>query len=120
MQIDIKIDRLRIHAFHGVLPQEKRVGADFYVTLVATAEVSEEALLHDRLVGTVDYGMLVRVVQHEMAIPSNLLEHVAMRMASAVLRTFPTVLRISILLKKENPPLGVQSEGIGVKIVLDR
>lgn len=120
MQTEIHIRRLRIHTFHGVLPQERVVGANFIVTLIATVEMTEEALLYDRLEGTVDYGRVVATLQHEMAVPSRLLEHVAMRMARSLLHNFPQFSRVSLLLEKENPPLGVQSEGVGVKIILDR
>ena len=32
-QTYIRIERLRVRAFHGVLPQERQVGGDFVVTL---------------------------------------------------------------------------------------
>lgn len=117
MNVDIFIKRLRLYGRHGVLPQEKEVGANFYVTLTAAADVSDEALLHDRLEGTVDYSKLVEVLEREMAKPSALLEHAAMRMASSVLRDFPVISRVELELEKENPPMGVQTEGVGVKIV---
>ncbi|MGN0232824.1 MAG: dihydroneopterin aldolase [Bacteroidaceae bacterium] len=118
MTAEIIIRRLRLHAYHGVLPQERVVGADFYVTLTATTQVSEEALLHDRLQGTVDYSQIVNVLKREMEQPSFLLEHAAMRMASSVLHDFPPVIRVELLLEKESPPMEVQTEGVGVKIVL--
>ena len=117
MDVDIFIKRLRLYGRHGVLPQERKVGANFYVTLTATADVGDEALLHDRLEGTVDYGKLVGVLEREMAKPSALLEHVAMRMASSVLHDFPNVSRVALELEKENPPMGVPTEGVGVKMV---
>ena len=57
------------------------------------------------------------VLDREMAKPSALREHVAMRMASSVLRDFPIISRVELELEKENPPMGVQTEGVGVKIV---
>lgn len=120
MNAEIVIRRLRLRGFHGVLPQERQVGADFYVTLTATADVSDEALLHDSLEGTVDYGRLAQVLKKEMQPPCQLLECAAMRMASAVLRDFPRVSRLELLLEKENPPMEVQTEGVGVKILLVR
>ncbi|HBC29501.1 MAG TPA: dihydroneopterin aldolase [Prevotellaceae bacterium] len=120
MDVDIIIRRLRLHGFHGVLPQENRVGADFYVTLKVTASVGEEALLHDRLEGTVDYSRLAETLRREMQPPCLLLERAAMRMASGVLRDFPQVSRAELLLEKENPPMGEQTEGVGVKILLVR
>lgn len=120
MEAEIIIRRLRLHGFHGVLPQERQVGADFYVTLTATADVSDEALLHDSLEGTVDYGRVAQVLKKEMLPPCQLLERAAMRMASGVLRDFPRVSRVELLLEKENPPMKVQTEGVGVKILLVR
>ena len=102
MNVDIFIKRLRLYGRHGVLPQEREVGANFYVTLTAVADVSDEALLHDRLEGTVDYSKLVEVLEREMAKPSALLEHAAMRMASSVLRDFPIISRVELELEKEN------------------
>ncbi len=117
---EIVIRRLCLYGRHGVLPQEREVGANFYVSLTATADVSDAALLYDHLEGTVDYGQVVAVLQREMNIPSSLIEHVAMRMASSVLRDFPRISRVELLLEKENPPMGVRTEGVGVKIVLVR
>ena len=102
MNVDIFIKRLRLYGRHGVLPQEREVGANFYVTLTAVADVSDEALLHDRLEGTVDYSKLVEVLEREMAKPSALLEHAAMRMASSVLRDFPIISRVELELEKQN------------------
>lgn len=114
MQIDI--DRLKLHARHGVLPQERTVGADFYVTLSAQVEVQPKAWRDDELEGTVNYADLVAIVRREMAEPSKLLEHVAARIASAVLAECQSVSAISVQIQKENPPLGVLCEGLGVKI----
>ena len=119
MNVEILVNRLRLYASHGVLPQERVVGANFYVTLTATVQVSDDALLHDKLQGTVDYGQIVEVLKQEMKQPS-LLEHAAMRMASRLLNDFPSVLKVELLLEKESPPLGVQTEGVGVKLVLTK
>ena len=43
------------------------MGAHFYVTLTATVQVSDDALLHDKLQGTVDYGQIVEVL-HRVAV----------------------------------------------------
>ena len=120
MNVEILVNRLRLYASHGVLPQERVVGANFYVTLTATVQVSDDALLHDKLQGTVDYGQIVEVLKQEMKQPSSLLEHAATRMASRVLNDFPSILKVELLLEKESPPLGVQTEGVGVKLVLTK
>ena len=116
MTFQISIQRLRLHGFHGVLPQERQVGADFYVTLTCEVEVSAEAWQDDQLCGTIDYSRLTAILERENSTPSRLLEHAAHRMTEAILRDCPAVTAVTLLLEKENPPLGLQGQGLGVKI----
>ena len=114
--VDISVNRIKVYAYHGVSPQEHIVGADFYVTVSAVVEVEASAWQDDQLEGTADYSRFVSIVRREMAIPSNLLEHVASRIASAILAECPSVLRVSVTIEKENPPLGVLCDGVSVKM----
>ena len=54
----------------------------------------------------------------EMRQPSNLLEHVAGRIAHAVQTAIPEVLSIDLKLTKCNPPMGADCAGAGVEIHL--
>lgn len=107
----ITISRLRLHARHGVLEQETRVGNEFEVTLSVTVPMTS-ALTDDELEGTVNYADLVDVIRHEMATPSKLIEHVAWRISRAVTKACPTVVGGSVTVTKLCPPLGVQVEGV--------
>ena len=113
---EISINRIKEYAHHGVSPQERTIGADFYVTVAAQVEVEASAWRDDRLEGTADYSRFVSIVRREMSVPSNLLEHVASRIASAVLAECPSVLKVCVTIEKENPPLGVLCDGVSVKI----
>jgi len=113
---EISVKRIKVYAYHGVSPQERTVGADFYVTVSALVDVEASAWQHDQLEGTADYSRFVSIIRMEMAVPSNLLEHVASRIASAVLAECPPVLKVSVTIEKENPPLGVLCDGVSVKI----
>ena len=115
-QIEISVNRIKVHAFHGCHPQERTVGADFYVTVSAFVEVEPSAWRDDQLEGTADYSRFVSITRWEMAKPSNLLEHVAARIASSILEECPPVQKVSVTIEKENPPLGVLCDGISVKI----
>jgi len=115
-QIELSVNRIKIYAHHGCHPQERIVGGDFYVTVSALTEVEPSAWQDDRMEGTADYSLFVDIVRREMAIPSKLLEHVAARIASAVLEACPSVLKVSVTVEKENPPLGVLCQGASVKI----
>ena len=120
MILDIYINKLRIYANHGVLSQERKIGSYFMVSLQASVECTENAYLHDCLDGTVNYAELVDCIKKEMEAPSNLLENAAYRMGSALLRLFPRITEIVLLLEKENPPINAQTENVGLKIRMKR
>ena len=113
---EITVNRIKVHAFHGVSPQERVVGAEFYVTVSALVEVEASAWKDDQLEGTADYSRFVSIAKRAMAVPSNLLENVASRIASAVLEECPAVLKVSVTVEKENPPFGVLCQGVSVKM----
>jgi dihydroneopterin aldolase len=117
---EISVNHIKVYAYHGCHPQERTVGADFYVTISALTEVEASAWWDDQLEGTADYSRFVSITRREMAIPSNLLEHVAARIAAAVLEECPPVLKVSITIEKENPPFGVSCQGVSIKIEQER
>lgn len=120
MEYRIRIQRLKVYGRHGVLPQEKTVGANFYVSIDADVDVEPSAYRDDKLEGTVNYAKLTTAVVEEMQVPSQLLEHVAMRIADRIIKENPTVNLVDVEVEKENPPLGVLCESIGVKITQKR
>lgn len=118
MKCNVLLRRMRVHALHGVLPQERVIGADFYVSITAMANVDETAVKEDRLEGVVDYSLLTRVVQEEMATASALLENVAYRIGKRILGEEARIESLTVRIEKENPPLGIAAEGVGVEITL--
>ena len=113
----IILRNVRFHAFHGVMPQERKVGADFLVNLRVGYPL-EQAMQSDEVSDTLNYAALYEVVKAEMMQPSNLLEHVAGRIADAVVKRFPQVTSIDLELTKQNPPMGADCDGAGVEIHL--
>ena len=110
----IRMEGIKFYAFHGVLPQENLVGANFYIDLKLKTDFSRAAET-DELEGTVSYADIYASVKAEMAIPSQLLEHVCQRIASRLFKDFPTIVGIDICLYKENPPMGACAQRIGVE-----
>ena len=111
----IHLRQVRFHAFHGVMPQERQVGADFVLDLKVGYPL-ERAMQSDDVADTLNYAALYDLVAREMQQPSNLLEHVAGRIAEAIGQTFPQVTFIDLTLTKQNPPMGADCEGAGVEI----
>ena len=115
----IFLNDVRFHAYHGVLPQEQEVGQDFLVSARAALDVTA-AMEHDMVEVTLDYGVLYRIIKEEMAQTSQLVEHVAGRIAHRVFDTFPGVTTLDLKITKLNPPIGGDCEGAGVELHLER
>ena len=110
---------VRLFAFHGVLEQERAVGA-YYTLNVAVDTDFSRAMATDELEGTISYAAIYEVVKRELAVPSQLLEHVAGRICTAIFNTFPAATRIQLDIIKENPPMGADCRGAGVAIDVQR
>lgn len=105
MTVQIELEAMKFYAWHGVSPQETRVGNTFVVNLKLTAPL-EKAVASDNLEDTVNYAVVYEVVKKEMAVPSKLLEHAAGRIIKRLKDTFPLLLAIELKLSKLNPPFG--------------
>ena len=116
-QTYIFLKDLRFRAFHGVLPQEREVGGDFTVTL-RVGYPWQQAMVSDDVADTLDYAAVYAVVKSEMARPSQLLEHVAGRIAQTLFRRFPAITSVDLWLTKVTPPMGADGEGAGVELHL--
>lgn len=119
----IRLQNLSFHARHGVLPQETRVGADFQVDalLMIDDRDAHTALFADQLEGTVNYAEAYEVISHEMQQPSALIEHVAARIARALLCRFAKLREVRITVRKCCPPIThFAGEGVSVEFTLRR
>lgn len=99
------------------MPQERTVGADFIVNLRVGYDFGM-AMETDDVCDTLNYADLYGIVKREMAVPSKLLEHVAGRIAEAVMNYCPDILSLDLTVTKVNPPMGTDSRGAGVEIHL--
>ena len=113
----ILLQKVRFHAFHGVMPQERKVGADFEVSMRVALDLARP-VESDEVADTLNYATLYELVSRAMAQPSQLLEHVAGRIGRDVMDAFSQVESIDILLTKLNPPMGAECAGAGVELHL--
>ena len=113
------MDDMRFYACHGVMEQERRVGGDYSVTLTVEVDLADAARTDD-VADTVNYAELYAVVEQEMAVPSQLLEHVAARIGRRVLEAFDKVTAATVRVTKLNPPMGADCKGASVEIKVKR
>ncbi|MCK5816295.1 MAG: dihydroneopterin aldolase [Flavobacteriaceae bacterium] len=113
----IKVENIRVYAYHGCLLEEGKIGSDYRVDVKVKADLSKSTK-SDELEDTVDYVHLNLIVKEEMAIRAKLLEHVADRIIERILEEIPMVKWAKISVSKINPPIGGDVEM--VTIVLKR
>jgi len=111
----IKVENIRVFAFHGCLKEEGKIGSDYRVDIEVKANLKTSAE-SDKLSDTVDYVLLNRIVKEEMAIPSHLLETVAKCILNRILEESKLVTKATISVSKLNPPIGGDVEMVTIKM----
>ena len=110
---------IRLHAFHGVLPQERVTGNDYLVSVSADCPMAA-AVDTDDVDLTLNYAAVYAIVKEEMAVSSQLVEHVAGRIGRRVLREFAVADNVVVTVTKLNPPMGAACAGAGVELTICR
>ena len=102
----ITLTGLRFYAYHGAEPQEAIVGS-WYTVDVSMQTDATQAILTDELGGTINYAKVTDIIKAQMEIRSALLEHVAGRIANALITNFPSIESLTLTVCKEHPPVSV-------------
>ena len=100
----ILLEDLRFHSYHGVHDFEAREGGDFVVNVTLTLDLSKPGE-SDRLEDTLDYESAYTIIEEEMAKRSDLIENVAFRIKSRLLRQWPNLEDAVVKISKLNPPI---------------
>jgi 7,8-dihydroneopterin aldolase/epimerase/oxygenase len=111
----IKLKNIRTYSYHGCLIEEGKIGSDYSVDLEVKTDL-RKSCLSDKLEDTVDYVLLNRIVEEEMAIRSNLLEHVAHRIIKRIFDEVAAISRITLAVSKLNPPIGGDVEAVTIEM----
>ena len=111
----IKLKNIRTFSYHGCLVEEGKIGSDYSVDLEVKTDL-RKSCVSDDLADTVDYVLLNQIVVEEMAIRSDLLEHVAYRIIIRIFAEAPSVSRIKIGVSKINPPIGGDVEAVTIEL----
>lgn len=115
----IKVENIRVFAFHGCLKEEAKIGSDYRVDLEVKANLQTSAKT-DLLNDTVDYVFLNKVIREEMNKPSHLLEAVAKRILNRIFNEDELVTKAGVMISKLNPPIGGDVEMVTIKMTEKR
>ncbi|TDO03416.1 dihydroneopterin aldolase [Sunxiuqinia elliptica] len=111
----IDLERLEFYAYHGHFPVEKVVGNKFILNVSIQTDCSK-AGQSDQLEDALNYQEAYELIKEEMAIKSDLLEHVATRIIDRLYASFPSIQHASVKVSKMNPPMGGQIEKVSVTV----
>ena len=100
----IRLRDIQCYAYHGVLEEEKQKGNTFLVGVSITID-NPQSMPSDDIQDTLDYCSVCAIVQREMQVRSDLLEHVAWRIKNALLVAFPQAAEVKVTVAKQAPPL---------------
>ena len=115
----IRLNNIRVHAWHGCLKEESIIGSDYRVDLEVSSDLSKPSV-SDSLSDTVDYVHLNNIVKEEMGIKSKLLEHVAQRILKRIFLEIESITVAEVSVSKINPPIGGDVESVSVNIKKSR
>jgi dihydroneopterin aldolase len=120
MSDEIFVNGLVLHAYHGVMPHEGKVGQPFVLDLVLEIDLSE-ASRTDQLKHTVSYELLVRTASEAFcARRYRLVEAAGGAVADAVLDRYRQVRSIRITVRKPHAPIAATFDDVGVTITRAR
>lgn len=111
----IRIEGIEAFGYHGVFPQEKREGQTFLVDVDIETSF-DEAIAHDDVSYTVDYGVVAeRVAEIIQGEPADLIETVCDRIVTMVL-SLERVKATRVTIHKPQAPISVPFAGVSVSI----
>jgi dihydroneopterin aldolase len=120
MTDSIYVSGLALHAFHGVMEHEAKVGQTFYIDLMLDIDLTQ-ASRSDKIADTVGYDEVVDVASRTFCAKHyKLVEAAAGAVADGLLKTFPTVTSVRVTVHKPHAPVAATFSNVGVTIVRAR
>jgi dihydroneopterin aldolase len=116
MSDTIFVSGLALHAYHGVMQHEAKVGQTFKLDLTLSIDLAA-ASRSDKLVNTVSYDKVVEVASKAFCDRRyRLVEAAAGAVADAVLGGFVQVARVRVTVHKPHAPIAATFDDVGITI----
>jgi 7,8-dihydroneopterin aldolase/epimerase/oxygenase len=116
----IFIKGLSLHAFHGVLAYESKVGQSFSIDLTLDIDLSVSSH-SDKVADTVSYDKVAACATKAFCgKPYKLIEAAAGHVADAVLAAFPKVQTVEVTIHKPHAPIAAIFSDVGVMLTRKR
>src|SRR5580704_17791923 len=114
------VSGLVIHAHHGVMEHESKVGQRFVLDLELSIDL-KDAARSDKLVDTVSYSAIVETASCAFTAQSHrLVETAAGTVADALLAGFARVRSVQVTVRKPHAPISAIFADVGVTLTRGR
>jgi dihydroneopterin aldolase len=116
MSDHVFVTGLALHAYHGVMQHEAKVGQTFRLDLTLDIDLAEAAR-SDKLADTVGYDQVVEVAARTFcARRYRLVEAAAGAVATALLDRFQQIKAVRVTVHKPHAPIAATFDDVGVSI----
>ena len=120
MSDSVFVNGLVLHAYHGVMPHEAKVGQPFVLDLVLHMDLTAAAK-SDKVADTVSYDVVAAAASRAfMTKRYRLLEAAAGAVADAILENFSKVTKVAVTVRKPHAPVAAVFDDVGVTLVRSR
>lgn len=100
----VEVSGIEVYAYHGCMEEEARLGGKYIVDISIETDFSQSGQT-DKLIDTIDYVEIRKIVVQEMSVRSKLIEHVGYRILAKFKEAFPGAIKSRIKVRKLNPPI---------------
>lgn len=116
----IIIEGLKLFAYHGVNPEEKRDGQHFIIDLTAETNL-DNAGKTDDLEKTVSYAKIIKTIKRVMVEDKyDLIERVAYRIIEQVFEEYEALKVITVRVRKPEAPISAEFSYVAVELTRTR
>lgn len=116
----IYLNQLAFYGYHGLFPEEKKLGQRFVVDIVLYLDISvagNSGHMHD----SVHYGEVFEVVEQIVEGASiDLIEELTEKIARLILAKFSLVEALTVKVTKPDPPINGHYASVAVEIYRER
>lgn len=111
----IEVNSIKLYANHGCMEEEGLIGGEYIVDVHLWLDFSEAAE-NDKLIDTVDYVIVNKIVSAQMQERSKLIEHAGWRIHTALKQEFKQCEKIRVKVTKVAPPINGDVDNVAIII----
>ncbi|WP_239619020.1 dihydroneopterin aldolase [Cohnella mopanensis] len=112
----MQLKRMVFYGYHGVFPEENKLGQKYYVDLDMRMDLTRAARSDD-VNDTVNYAEIHSLVKGIVeGKPVKLIEALTENIASALLGTYTSIIKATVSVTKPNPPFDITFDGVTVEL----